>query len=156
MGRCSGPIWSGRGSTRSGGPTQLHGLVWKFKTGGPVHSSPVISGGVAYVGSWDGYLYAVDIQSGQEKWKFKTGTDLAKALPDAWTLSSPAISDGMVYFGSWDGYLYALDSTTGQEKWKFKTAQYSVSSPAISDGVVYFGSFDDYLHAVDSATGKEK
>ncbi len=28
---------------------------------------------MVYVGSQDGYLYAVDTKTGQEKWKFKTG-----------------------------------------------------------------------------------
>jgi glucose dehydrogenase len=30
--------------------------------------------GVAYVGSFDGYLYALDATSGKEKWKFKVGS----------------------------------------------------------------------------------
>ncbi len=73
----------------------------------------------------------MDIKTGQEKWKFKTGDQVA---------SSPAVSDGVVYFGSDDSYLYAVDIKTGQEKWKFKTGDEVFSSPAISDGVVYFGS----------------
>ncbi len=55
---------------------------------------------MVYFGSDDSYLYAVDIKTGQEKWKFKTG---------AVVFSSPAISDGVVYFGSYDSYLYAVD-----------------------------------------------
>ena len=35
--------------------------------------SPAVSDGVVYVGSNDTYLYAVDVQSGQEKWKFQAG-----------------------------------------------------------------------------------
>ncbi len=35
----------------SGGPSQLNELVWKFKTGGQVFSSPAISDGVVYFGS---------------------------------------------------------------------------------------------------------
>ena len=56
-----------------GGPTQLPAVVWKFKADGGVASSPVISAGVVYFGSGAGYLYAVDVTSGREKWKFKTG-----------------------------------------------------------------------------------
>ena len=165
---------------------RLGELVWKFQTGGRVRSSPAVSDGVIYFGSEDGYLYAVDIQSGAEKWKFQTGGRV-------W--SSPAVSDGVVYFGSDDTYLYAVDSQTGAEKWKFQTggpvwsprpsptgwstsaawtttstpwtsraARRSGSSrpgvrsalPAVSDGVVYFGSMDAYLYAVDSQTGTEK
>ena len=35
-------------------------LRWKFKTGGPIHASPVIVDGTVYVGSTDGTLYALD------------------------------------------------------------------------------------------------
>ena len=58
---------------------------------------PAVSGGVVYIGSNDGYLHALDTQSGQEKWKFETGD------PEA----AYAVSGGVVYFGE-DGYLYAV------------------------------------------------
>ena len=87
----------------------------------------------------------MDIQSGQQKWKFKTGGgDMY------WTGPSPAVSDGVVYFGSFDGYLYAVDIQSGKEKWKFQTGGSIVSSPAVSGEVVFFGSEDGYLYAVTS------
>ena len=54
---------------------------------------------MVYVGSNDGRLYALDVETGQEKWRFKTGGPVA---------SSPAIAGGVVYFSSLDGYLYAV------------------------------------------------
>jgi outer membrane protein assembly factor BamB len=54
---------------------------------------------MVHIGSLGGYLYAVDIKTGQEKWKFKT---------EDMVTSSPAISGGMVCFGSGDGHLYAV------------------------------------------------
>ena len=129
-----------------GGPT-LGRQLWKFKTGDFVDSSPAISSGMVYFGSYDDHLYALDAGSGQEKWKFKTGDGI-------W--SPPAISGGVVYFGSYDNYLYALDAGSGQEKWKFKTGARVYSSPAISGGVVYFGSLDSHLYALDASSGQEK
>ena len=129
-----------------GGPT-LGRQLWKFKTGDFVDSSPAISSGMVYFGSYDDHLYALDAGSGQEKWKFKTGDGI-------W--SPPAISGGVVYFGSYDNYLYALDAGSGQEKWKFKTGARVYSSPAISGGVVYFGSLDSHLYALDAGSGQEK
>ncbi len=124
---------------------RLGELVWKFQAGATV-GSPVVFDGVAYFGSEDNYLYAVDVQSGAEKWKFQTGGPVT---------SSPVISGGVVYFGSEDNYLYALDVRSGTEQWKFQTGG-PVGSPAVSDGVVYFGSWDDYLYAVDIQSGKEQ
>jgi len=34
--------------------------LWRFTTGGAVHSTPVVHNGVVYVGSLDGYLYALN------------------------------------------------------------------------------------------------
>ena len=82
-------------------------LKWKFETGGSVDSSPALSDGVVYFGSYDYHLYAVDAKTGKEKWKFKTGDGVS---------SSPAVVDGVVYFGSWDNHLYALDTKTSEGK----------------------------------------
>ena len=72
-----------------------------------------VSDGVVYVGSYDTYIYALDAQTGQEKWKFKT-----LGFP---VTSSPAISDGVVYFSSDDTYLHALDAQIGREEMEAST-----------------------------------
>ncbi|HJN73795.1 MAG TPA: PQQ-binding-like beta-propeller repeat protein, partial [Myxococcota bacterium] len=74
---------------------------WTYVTGGAVISSPAVSDGVVYVGSYqNNTLYALDAHTGKEKWTFKTGS---------WVHSSPAVSDGVVYVGSSDNTLYALE-----------------------------------------------
>ncbi|MGB3082666.1 MAG: PQQ-binding-like beta-propeller repeat protein, partial [Candidatus Omnitrophota bacterium] len=67
--------------------------------GSEVNSSPVVSGDTVYVGSEDGFLYALDKESGDLKWKFQTGSAVN---------SSPAVSGDTVYVGSEDGYVYAV------------------------------------------------
>ena len=83
------------------GPQQLNGTKWTFKTDGPIIGSPAIANGVVYIGSTDGNLYAVDQETGKQKWKFKTFASRQVA-------SSPTIANGLVYFGGFDGILYAL------------------------------------------------
>jgi PQQ-like domain len=46
-------------------------LAWTFPTGDAVSASPTVVEGVVYVGSWDGYFYALDAKLGTLKWKFK-------------------------------------------------------------------------------------
>ncbi len=121
-------------------------LLWKFKPGDGVSSSPAVADGVVYVGSYDDYVYALDADSGEEKWKYETGDSVH---------SSPAVADGVVYVGSADSYVYALDADSGAEKWKYKTGGWFSSSPAVADGVVYVGS-GDYVYALDADSGKEK
>jgi len=80
-------------------------VLWEFKTGGRVISSPAIgSDGTVYVGSMDKKLYAINGKSGVKLWEFKTGDGVFSGVD-----SSPAIgSDGTVYVGSIDHKLYAI------------------------------------------------
>ena len=118
-------------------------------------SSPVVVEGTVYFGSGDGNLYAVSAESGELKWKFKTG-DVVHA--------SPAYANGLVYVGSWDSYFYAVDAATGKERWRFHGGEDPLihnqvgfqSSPAVVEGVVYTGCRDSNVYALDAATGKEK
>jgi outer membrane protein assembly factor BamB len=65
-----------------------------------VQSSPAVAGGVVYFGSGDGNLYAVDIATGEQRWRFA-------ALGDLFTPSSPVVADGVLYIGSYSGKVYA-------------------------------------------------
>ena len=40
-------------------------LLWRFRTAGPVKSSPVIADGRVYVGSDDGSIYALGLADGK-------------------------------------------------------------------------------------------
>ena len=61
--------------------------------------------GIVYFGSEDNHLYAVDVRTGQEKWRFEpTGEMMTSPV----MFSSPAVVGGMVYFGSGDGNLSAM------------------------------------------------
>jgi len=89
------------GAYNTKGVHQLSELRWKCQTEGrQMYSSPVVAEGVVCFGDNDGNLYAVDINTGQQKWMFKTG--------DRMMYVSPAIADGVVYFVCDDGNLYAV------------------------------------------------
>ena len=86
------------------------GLLWTFKTGRPVKSSPALRGERVYVGSDDGNLYALDLTKGPKAWEFKT---------EGAVESSPLVLGNRVYFGSTDTFLYAVDSDTGKLAWNY-------------------------------------
>jgi outer membrane protein assembly factor BamB len=125
---------------------------------------------MVFIGSIDSFLYAVDQETGQQKWKFRTqaGRQIA---------SSAAVADGVVYFLGYDGVLYAVNADTGVQKWAFIT-EYErrfqanrlhgypsgyqtipdswdlyISSPAIANGKVYVGSGDANVYALDAGSG---
>ena len=108
-----------------------------------VESSPAVAGGMVYVGSYDGKVYALDGSTGALVWNYTTGNVV---------YSSPAVAGGMVYVGS--GYnVYALDASTGSFKWSNTTGGYVLSSPAVADGKVFVGSWDDKVYGLNASTG---
>ena len=51
--------------------------LWTFMTGARVDSSPVIAGGLAYIGSNDGKLYVLDVATGKSVFQFEAGGPLS-------------------------------------------------------------------------------
>jgi outer membrane protein assembly factor BamB len=117
---------------------------WKFQTGGLIRSSPVVFGHVAYFGSDDGSVYAVDAVVGTQRWAFQTGAAV-QSVPD--------VANGVVYVGSEDGSVYALDARTGKELWSYATGGGVDSSPLVTGGIVYVGSDDGILYALNASDG---
>ncbi len=137
---------------RAGGtlPDSLE-LLWKFRTGDVVKSSPAIVDDTVYVGSADANMYAINLEDGKEVWKYKA--------PDM-IESSPCVVDGSVYFGCLDGFLYALNARAGTLRWKYETdgeilgAANWMRSPDGTGLWILVGSYDNMLHCVDAASGK--
>src|SRR5437762_7145445 len=46
-------------------------IRWKFKTKDSIEGTAAIVNGTVFVGSMDGNLYALELASGQEKWRYK-------------------------------------------------------------------------------------
>jgi outer membrane protein assembly factor BamB len=122
-------------------------LKWRLDTAGEVYSSPVINAGTVFIGSKNGYLYAVDEKTGKERWNFDIGDYVI-------VRSSPAVANNTVYVGG--GYnLFAVDQETGREKWRFEIPYAGQSSPTISSGVVYTSTQEGHVYAVDANSGKQ-
>ncbi len=141
---------TGAGSDTILSPANVGQLTksWSFKTGGVIASSPTVVGGTVYVGSWDGYEYALDAATGAMKWKTYLGvTQVPTCDPPSLGISSAAaVQNGVVYVGGGDSYWYALDATSGAILWKVFTGDnsgasghYNWSSPLIYNGYAYIG-----------------
>jgi len=130
---------------------------WSFEAGGPVYSSPTVVDGTVYVGSHDRNLYAIDAETGEEQWRFRTGKNPnlhgKMGMKGVGIRSSPQVVDGTVYFGANDYNVYAVDAATGEEEWRVETESYIYSSPTLVDGIVYVASRGSTLYALDADTG---
>ncbi len=155
------------GLITSANVTEL-GPAWRFQVGGPVSSTPVISGGVAYVGSYDGNLYAIDTETGAAVWTYASGADVMEPnlqVPLGIT-GSAHIADGVVYVGDSAANVHAIDASTGDAIWTVRVDEQEAasiwSSPVVFNGVVYLGvasiakeaGFRGSVVALDAATGE--
>ena len=141
------------------------GVLWHKQTGGAVRSSPVIAGGIVVIGSADGNLYALDADTGHEKWRFSA---------DSAVMSTAAIASGRVFFSSRAGTFYAVKFEDGKLLWKTsfrpdaprafeqetgeRPASYEVdllsSSAAVFNDTVVVGGGDGFLHALNARSGR--
>ncbi len=136
--------------------------IWQFDTEGhalrsgdfgfdrrTIQSSPAVADGRVFVGSRDGFLYAVDAESGRQLWRVDHRM--------SWVNTSPAVAEGLVFAGSSDErFLQAVDARTGRERWHFPTERPVWSSPAVAGSLVYFGDGSGTVYALDRATGVER
>jgi outer membrane protein assembly factor BamB len=117
-------------------------LVWEFKTGNWVRTSPALTAdGDIVFGSDDGYLYALR-PDGTQRWRLQTTGAI-------WRGSAIA-DDGTIYVTSGGGTLHAVNDQ-GVELWQVDIGDvdYVSSKPAIgADGMIYVGSKDTNLYAV--------
>jgi outer membrane protein assembly factor BamB len=123
--------------------------LWTFNTGDVVAPSPAIVGDTVYVGSWSGYEYALDANTGAMKWKTYLGKTTPPANcypPYAGVTSGAAVQNNVVYVGGGDAYWYALDAKTGKVLWKIYTGDnsataghYNWASPLLYNGYAFIG-----------------
>jgi eukaryotic-like serine/threonine-protein kinase len=119
-------------------------VLWSIPTGDEVRASATIGFGLAFIGSYDGYLYAASLESGTVAWKFRCQRGIS---------SRPAVLDDQIIFGSEDQHVYSLHVRDGRQRWSFRTAMAVRSSPAAYGEMVIIGSDDAYCYCVDARSG---
>lgn len=146
----SWPMFRGDPQATGVSPDQLSDdpqLIWKVALpDASFEATATIVDGMVYIGSLDGNLYALELATGKEKWRFPTELGFYAAA---------SVRDGHLYVGDADGAFYCIDVANGQQKW-------SVQARAEIDGAanfhgdhVLFGSQDATLYCLDAATGRE-
>lgn len=122
---------------------------WAYRTRRAINAAPLVDEveNICFVGSFDGYMYALDATSGYSLWRFRTNGPI---------ISSAALDGDMLYFGSADGNLYAVNAESSKEKWRFNAEKPIVAAPLFHQGSVYFGCSDGHLYCLDGKTGEER
>jgi outer membrane protein assembly factor BamB len=120
--------------------------VWEFVCEDEIRSSPAVSDGVVYIGSYDHNLYATDARTGEYIWKYATEDVIS---------SSPCVWQDMVFIGSDDRMVYALLKDSGRILWSAQTRGRVISSPRVALGHLFVGSDDYCLYNLEARTGRE-
>ena len=88
-----------------------------------------------YFGNSLGYCKAVDKQTGELRWQYKT---------DAMLFSRPAVGDKFVVLPTSDKRLIWLDKQTGKPKWQYDATGPYVADGIIKDGILYQGGYKTF------------
>ncbi len=134
------------------------GLKWAFAYPGATRarSQPVVAGNTVYVGSQDGTVYALDIDSGCVRWTFKADAEVRSGV----TIEPARPGDGEdrphAYFGDFIGNAYALDAGDGTLVWKASLEDHPnvtiTGSPKLHGDVLYVPmSSSEWASAADPA-----
>lgn len=127
-------------------------LVVKYRltTGAPIVARPAYlppdpktlgDAGVVFATSSDGFVYAVQEESGETLWRFSTGEPIVE---------SPVVIDDHVYVTTQLGGMYVLDTKTGKSLW---WAENVARFAAASKTRVYATDCTGHLVAFSAASG---
>lgn len=116
-------------------------------------ASPTVYGNTVYIGSQNGYVYAIDRKTHLTLWGTFVGFINQTTCFSGGTISTATVAKDpqngslRVYVFGQSGYVYALDAASGQVVWQAQidtpsptvNDYYSWSSPTVWDGKVYVG-----------------
>ena len=120
-------------------------VLWKvsFKEG-DIESTAAILGDTVYIGTFDSKLYALDLATGKEKWKYEAAD----------TIKAPvAAADGAVYVGDSSGEFHCVDARNGKLLWKYATNGEIQGGACFAGDNVLIGSYDNSLYCLDKKKG---
>jgi outer membrane protein assembly factor BamB/predicted MPP superfamily phosphohydrolase len=121
-------------------------LLWAYKTGGKVYSTPVIKGNRVICPSTDGNIRALSVKTGTLLWEFKTSRPI---------VASPVVHSKRVFMGSSEGIFRAIHLETGKLIWQYDSIRNFVETrPLLYNKGVYFGSWGNTFYALNQKTGQ--
>ena len=141
-------------------------ILWRFAPVDGVDIGrviPVLWNGLIFGGSSNGWLFAVDVETGQQQWRTRLGTG-------TFLTWASVVVDGTLYVGSTDfdiapnnepqGSVAALDALTGAVSWQREIPHHvdpsgptATITPVVAGDVLVAGARDGPVYAFDRASG---
>jgi outer membrane protein assembly factor BamB len=137
---------------------------WRIPVDGAIWGGVAVVEDVAYFGTLQGTLYAVDLADSQAYlsnpfnrvlWSFDAGGAIA---------GTPHVTETHIYVGSFGNSVYSLNLAHRRQypnsiglnpslEWSFDTGQWVWAEPLLADGVVYVANLPGQVYALDAASG---
>ena len=147
----------------------IEGQFIKADYAAALPGTPTVVDGVVYIGGSDGFVNAVNVETGKELWKFEVDGRVTGAV---------SIVDGKAMFGeigrptgAFDGTVelgdvqvaqneegpqyYAVDMKTGELIWQSHEYGYTWIGAIDNDGVMFSGDMSGYVYGIDPDTGEK-
>ena len=123
--------------TPAGGRTEIEKIM-------DIDAPMVILGNELYVGSYQGALGAMALESGDIIW-----------VTEASIYAGIAVDEDAVFVSEADGTVMALSRFTGREIWKKENLLYrNPTAPVIMGDSIVIGDLEGYLHWLDKTSGE--
>lgn len=101
--------------------------------------------GVIYIITGADDVFAIDVETGDFLWVYKSGLDpTISTVCCGWTSRGVALGDGKIFIGRLDGQLVALDIKSGAEVWRVQAERWQngftmTSAPLYYEGKIITG-----------------
>jgi outer membrane protein assembly factor BamB len=119
---------------------------WSFERAGNDFVSPTVADGAVFTG--DRGVYAIDADTGQERWHRRSPPRPSGGL---------AYTDGLVLCGDSHRGVFALDAESGEERWQTDLPGQVRRAPSVAgceEAVVYAATKDGFVAALAAASGR--
>ncbi|NGM68697.1 PQQ-binding-like beta-propeller repeat protein [Natronolimnobius sp. AArcel1] len=116
---------------------------WEYQIGLQPTAVAALEGETVYVGGGDATLYALERDTGEERWHAKADGPIG---------GGPVVTDSRIYVGTDAGSVSAIDQD-GDERWQTGVTDGQVETLAVGNGIVCAETSDDAITVLDPETG---
>ena len=157
---------------------------WTYQATEPAATPPMLHAGMAVFQTSDGWLHAVDAETGKGRFRIEIGSTAAAPIGqdgvllltvrsgelhafdtagrevrwsydlDGEIYGSPALWQGRVYVASWGRTLHCLSFSSGDDLWQLRLPSAVTASPVVAGGILYVACEGGELLAIDARGGK--
>jgi outer membrane protein assembly factor BamB len=109
-----------------------------------IHASPLLSGGILYVGTYQGRIVALSRGTGSGIWG-----------KDGSTSDNMAVGNGKLFVADTDGKVIAFDANSGEVAWtNEQMLRRKLNGPQVFGDYLAVADFKGYLHILEQSTGE--